>query len=418
MCTCVRIYIKINSLFRWLWSKSGRVTISLWANLGVFALSETKDKERKEMTAGNNKNSIKKTRNKKEQKKKPNNKHTGSHFLWNFTCLEPLMDPRVLRSEFAGTEYHSGLLATWPSARKGKHTHTHTHTHTSLRDTPHLQPPHLYPATAGASDHRSCCPTLLRLGKISTVSLRAVSDADPPDPRTNPATEIKQPSLSVARVCCCLVLLWTLNPVKVDWVVSGKKKKKKKKQITGEQTSSEKVNLKCSSAVNRRKQATNWLLQGGTWQMNADSRAAHFVLVHYSPLYNECSKTTTCCSVYEFVHPQLSCYKRTTSLVMDQPEYLFISSFSSHMCELCRCEAQTLHNLLLQTGSCWWPLSCAGTCILRPGSHTSRLEPLRLCLFLLLPLNSNRLFSPPKKSIAIDFSALSGVESKEGDKRR
>lgn len=87
--------------------------------------------------------------------------------------------------------------------------------------------------------------------------------------------------------------------------------------------------------------------------MNADSRAAHFVSVHYSPLYNECSKTTTCCSVYEFVHPQLSCYKRTTSLVMDQPEYLFISSFSSHMCELCRCEAQTLHNLLLQTGSCW-----------------------------------------------------------------
>lgn len=44
------------------------MTISLSANLGVFALSVTLDKEGEEMTAGNNKNSIKKTRNNKREK--------------------------------------------------------------------------------------------------------------------------------------------------------------------------------------------------------------------------------------------------------------------------------------------------------------------------------------------------------------
>lgn len=108
---CVRIYIKINSPFGRLWSKSGRVTIFLSANLGVFALSETLDKEGKEMTAGNNKNSIQKTSNKKEKEK------MDSYF---FIHLEPLMGPQMLRSKSAGTEYHSPVLMTgwtWPSAK-------------------------------------------------------------------------------------------------------------------------------------------------------------------------------------------------------------------------------------------------------------------------------------------------------------
>lgn len=42
-------------------------------------------------------------------------------------------------------------------------------------------------------DHCSCCPTLFRLGKISTINLQAVRHVNP-----------RQLSLSVEKVCCCL----------------------------------------------------------------------------------------------------------------------------------------------------------------------------------------------------------------------
>lgn len=180
MSMCVRIYIKINSPFGWLWSKSGRVTISLRANLGVLALSETLDKEGREMTAGNNKEKLnKKTRIKKGKKTK---KQQAPVFFEISLVLNHWWVLRCFWFKSTGTEYHSAALireGTRPSVKR-PHKQTQTHTHTSLRDTPHVQPPHL---SAGALDHCSCCPTLFRMGKISTVNLQAVSHADPPDPR-------------------------------------------------------------------------------------------------------------------------------------------------------------------------------------------------------------------------------------------
>lgn len=55
--------------------------------------------------------------------------------------------------------------------------------------------------------------------------------------------------------------------------------------------------------------------------MSADRRAAQLV---FGPLFP--TKTTTCCSVYELVQPQLSCYKKTTSLFVDSPQRLFAAA--------------------------------------------------------------------------------------------
>ena len=295
------------------------------------------------------------------------------------------MDPQVLRSEFAGTEYHSGLLTTWPSARKGTHTHTHfTEGHTTSAASPPLP------------CNRWCHRSLLMLsntappGKDLHCQSPSCRRRWPAGPRTNPATEIKQPSLSAVRVCCCLVLLWTLNPVKVDWVVSGKEKTPKKLRKTGEQTSSEKVNVKCSSAVNGRKQATNWLLQGGTWQMSADRRAAQLVSVHYSP------------QKQLHVAAFMSLFNHNCPAIKRPPPSLWINlcdcplppSFSSYMCELSRCEAQTLYNLPLQTGSCRWPLAAPAHAYYARGptplsSHLS--VSVFSCSFPWIPTASSRL---------------------------
>lgn len=145
--------------------------------LGYLLCLRTLDKKGKEMTAGNNKkkNSIRGQRTKKEKKNK------RFHFLWNFTHPEALVDPQVLRSESAGTEYHSAVLMTggiWPSAKRP---HTGPLAYTLFTTSAVFAPPPL--CSAGALDHCSCCPTLFRLGKISTINLQAVSHADPSDPR-------------------------------------------------------------------------------------------------------------------------------------------------------------------------------------------------------------------------------------------
>lgn len=193
------------------------------------------------------------------------------------------MGPQVLRSKSAGTEYHSAVLmtgVTWPSAIR-----PHTHTHTS-----HLQPPR----SAGALDHCWCCPTLFCLGKISTINLQAVSHTDPPDPGRILQYKSNSPFLSVVKVCSVLSC-FEHYPVKVDWVVYGKK------GITNKQCESE-----CGMKLSSKLKTTNCLLQGRTLQMNVDSVAADFKTDF--PLYNERQKQL---KLNELNHQQLPCYRLT-----------------------------------------------------------------------------------------------------------
>lgn len=205
------------------------------------------------------------------------------------------MGPQVLGFESAGTEYHSAALmtgGTWPSAKK-----SHTQTHPLHWGIYHICS--LHPGSVGALDHCSCCPTLFRLGKSSTVYLQAVSHADPPDPGRILQQKSNSPSSlqwkSVAVLPC-----FEHYPVKADWVLGGKKGR------TNKRCESECERI---SAADCRKQATNWLLQGGTWQIIADNGAANFtsdlVLVHYFPLYYKCQKQHISCSVYDRNNPQL-----------------------------------------------------------------------------------------------------------------
>ena len=211
MSVCVRIYIKINAPFGWLWSKSVRVTISLSANLGVFALSETLDKERKEMTAGNNKNSIKKTRHKKATKNQVSIFFEISLVLnhwWVLRCLDQVCRYWV---PFSSPDDRGDTALSQKT--------THTHTHTNIFDWGMQRMCSLPTSTPLCW----CLGSLLMLsntvppGKDLHCQSPSCQPRWPTGPRTYPAIEIKQPFLSSESLllsCPALnITLWRL----IEW---------------------------------------------------------------------------------------------------------------------------------------------------------------------------------------------------------
>lgn len=178
------------------------------------------------------------------------------------------MGPQVLRSKSTATEYRSVALmtrGTWtPAKRPHKHTHMYTHKF-------HWGICHICSHPTSTQLHW-CLGSLLVLsntvppGKDLNYQSPSCQPHWTTGPLMNPAIEIKQPFLSAVKVCCCLVLLWTLA---CEGWLSGLGEE-------GKQTSSVKVNVRWSSAADSGKHAPNWLLQGGTWQINVDSRAVNF----------------------------------------------------------------------------------------------------------------------------------------------
>lgn len=169
------------------------------------------------MTAGTNTISIKKTRNKKQKQ---------AHIFFEISLV--LIIWWVPRCLDLSLQVLSTIQQPWWQGGRGLQpkNHTHANTPTSLRDIPHLQPP---PRV------RWCLGSLLMLsntvppGKELNCLSPSCQPRWPTGPRTNPATEIKQPFLSAVKVCCCLALLWTL-PCK-GWLSAGGEKRQNKQAV-------------------------------------------------------------------------------------------------------------------------------------------------------------------------------------------
>lgn len=120
----------------------------------------------------------------------------------------------------------------------------------------------------------------------------------------------------------------------------------------------------------------------------------------------------------------MSLFNRNCRAIRRPPPSLWINlsdcsllpSFSSYMCELSRCEAQTLHNLPLQTGSCWWPLAAPAHAYYARGptplgSHLS--VSVFSCSFPWIPTASSR--PPENQLLSISLHSL-GWSQKRGTK--
>lgn len=121
------------------------------------------------------------------------------------------MGPQVLRNRSAGTEHHSAVLMTGGNGPQPK---DHTQTHTLLRDTPHLQPPHLHSAplvpwiTAHVVQHCSAWErSQLSISKLSA----ALTHRTPDESCNRNQTALSLCSESLLLSCPALnVTLWRL----------------------------------------------------------------------------------------------------------------------------------------------------------------------------------------------------------------